>query len=122
MNHTAAQTVEPTDEDHQHVSSIPQLLAVWVALLFFTFLTVAVTWIDMGAMAVWVAVLVAAIKVSIVALFYMHLKYENQFFGQILLTSVFFVSLLIGITLMDSHAYYPDVEAAAPASSANVAP
>jgi cytochrome c oxidase subunit 4 len=122
MNQAAAEPVEQHDEDHQHVSSIPQLLGIWVILLFFTFLTVAVTWVDLGPMSVWVAVLVAAIKVTIVALFYMHLKYENQFFGQILIASIFFVSVMIGIILMDTRAYKPDIEAATPVPTSSVSP
>lgn len=116
MNQLA--TPAPAHEEehhHEHISSIPLLLGIYAALLFFTFLTVAVTWVDMGPMNVWIAIIVAAIKVSLVAAFYMHLKYENQFFGQILIASIFFASVMIGIILMDTRAYHEDVEAAAPA-------
>ena len=41
---TANPSHEHHDEEHEHVSSIPLLLGVYVLLLFFTFLTVAVTW------------------------------------------------------------------------------
>lgn len=115
MNQTATPAVEHhDDEHHEHVSSIPLLLGIYVILLFFTFLTIAVTWVDLGSFNVWVALIVAAIKVSLVAAYYMHLKYENQFFGQILIASIFFVSVMIGIILMDTRAYHEDVQAAAP--------
>ncbi|MAX27684.1 MAG: cytochrome-c oxidase [Phycisphaeraceae bacterium] len=117
---TANPSHEHHDEEHEHVSSIPLLLGVYVLLLFFTFLTVAVTWVDLGPMNVWVALIVAAIKVSLVAAFYMHLKYENQFFGQILIASIFFASVMIGIILMDTRQYHEDVEAAAPAPTQQV--
>ena len=115
MNTLATPAQEHVEEEHhEHVSSIPLLLGIYVVLLFFTFLTVAVTWVDLGPMNVWVAIIVAAIKVSLVAAFYMHLKYENQFFGQILIASIFFVTVMIGIILMDTRAYHEDVQAAAP--------
>jgi cytochrome c oxidase subunit 4 len=117
MNEAAATTVEEHDQEHEHVSSIPLLLGIYVLLLFFTFLTVAVTWVDLGPMNVWIAMIVAAVKVSLVAAFYMHLKYENQFFGQILIGSIFFASVMIGIILMDTRQYHVDIEAAAPAAT-----
>ena len=118
MNQTADPTAQHHDDDHhEHVSSIPLLIGIYVILLFFTFLTIAVTWVDLGPFNVWIALFVAAIKVSLVAAFYMHLKYENQFFGQILIASIFFVSVMIGIILMDSRAYHVDVEDAAPVST-----
>lgn len=118
MNQATTPTAEQhADEHHEHISSIPLLLGVYAILLFFTFLTVAVTWVDMGPLNVWIALLVAAIKVTFVAMFYMHLKYENQFFGQILIASIFFAVVMIGIILMDTKAYLPDVQAAAPAQA-----
>lgn len=115
MTDIAIQSTEHHDEEHhEHVSSIPLLLGIYVLLLFFTFVTVAVTMVDLGPFNVWIAILVAAIKVTIVALFYMHLKYENQYFGQILITSIFFATVMIGIILMDSRAYHVDVEDAVP--------
>ncbi|MBL4702431.1 MAG: cytochrome C oxidase subunit IV family protein [Phycisphaeraceae bacterium] len=118
MNQAATQSADHHEEEHhEHVSSIAQLLGIFALLIFFTFLTVAVTWVDLGPFNVWIAILIAAIKVTIVAMFYMHLKYENQFFGQILITSIFFATVMIGIILMDTRAYLPDVHDATPAAT-----
>ena len=120
MTDIAIQSTEHHEEEHhEHISSIPLLLGIYVILLFFTFVTVAVTMVDLGPFNVWIAILVAAIKVTIVALFYMHLKYENQYFGQILIVSIFFVTVMIGIILMDSRAYNVDVLDATPTTTQN---
>ena len=112
-------------ESHDsHVMPIRVLVGVYLALMALTFLTVAATWIDLGPFNVWVAILIAAAKAGAVALWYMHLKYDNPFFGQVLIASIFFVALFIGIAMMDSYEYRPNIEAedAADAAAAVEAP
>ena len=64
-------------EHHHHVTPIPVYLAVFGALLFFTFITVWIAQFDFGVMTTPIAMLVATIKASLVALIFMHLLYEE---------------------------------------------
>jgi len=105
------QTHDHHEAEHAHVTSISTLLGVFAMLMALTLVTVAATWIDLGPFNVWVAVLIAAVKGAVVALWYMHVKYDNPFFGQVLIASIFFVALFIGIALLDTYEYRPTIEA-----------
>lgn len=76
-------------------------LVVFIALLCLTAVTVGVSYLHMPtAMAVTVALIVASIKASLVALFFMHLISEKQVIYAVLaLTAVLFV-FLMSVNLM----------------------
>ena len=96
------------DEHEAHVHVVPPwlLLAVFAALIFLTFVTVAVTWVDFGRTAnVWIAITIAAVKAALVALYFMHLRWDSPFNGLILCASLFFVALFIGIVVLDTKEY-----------------
>src|SRR5690625_7807796 len=63
-----------------HISSVGLLASVAGALLFLTFITIAVTWFDIPApWNIVVAIGIAAIKGSLVALFFMNLWWDSKF-------------------------------------------
>ena len=94
---------------HAHVVPLRILLAVFAALIALTVLTVAVTYVDLGGAALWVALLIAGVKVTLVALYFMHLRYDWLFHGFIFLGAVLFVVLFIGLALVDTAAYRPEM-------------
>ena len=53
------------------------LLTVFVVLLLLTFMTVAATWFDFGGWALVIALGIATVKASLVALYFMHLRYDQ---------------------------------------------
>jgi len=103
----------PTNDEHEigHVSPIGGLLGVFALLIFFTVLTVAVTYVDLGDANIWIALGIAVIKGSLVGLFFMHLRYDSPFNSLILVSVLLFLTLFIGIALMDTEAYQPRIEA-----------
>jgi cytochrome c oxidase subunit IV len=90
---------------HVHVVPPALLLAVYGALLVLTFITVAVTNFELGNWNVWVALLVALIKAGVVALYFMHLRWDSPFNAICLIAALFFVCLFIGIAVLDSREY-----------------
>ncbi len=74
---------------------------VWVALLILTFVTWRVSFIPLGLMNVTVAMVIASLKASLVALFFMHLRYENKLVWAFALIPFGFLSLIIFGTLVD---------------------
>lgn len=98
------------DEHLGHAVPIWLLAAVLIALLFLTFVTVAVTWVNLGPLNIWIALLVAVIKGGLVALYFMHLRWDSPFNGLVLIIAMVFVSLLIGWTLVDSLNYQPNYD------------
>jgi cytochrome c oxidase subunit IV len=93
-----------------HIVPLRILFAIWIALLILTAATVAVAGLDLGPANLWVAVGIATLKASLVALFFMHLKYDHPFHAVILIAALLFVTLFIGIAMMDSGQYQPDIQ------------
>lgn len=92
------------------------LLGVFAALLVLTGLTVGVTYVDLGALNIWIALGIAVVKAALVALYFMHLRYDSPFNGIILIVALVFVVLFIGLAILDTRAYQPDFEAPTGAS------
>ena len=77
-------------------------IAVWAALVVLTAATVAVSYVHLGMMNIVVALLIASVKASLVALFFMHLRRESRLVWGFALTPVFFLVLIIAGTLSDT--------------------
>ena len=76
--------------------SVRAYISVFVALMIFTIITVAVSRIHPAVpIAIAVALIIAATKGSMVGTVFMHLSHEKQaIYGTILLTFLFFFLLL----------------------------
>jgi cytochrome c oxidase subunit 4 len=78
-----------------------QILAVLLALLVLTGVTVGVSRIELGALNIWVAILIASLKSSLVLLYFMHLKHEGRFIRITFVVTVFTLAVLIGFLFWD---------------------
>jgi cytochrome c oxidase subunit 4 len=83
-------------------------ITVFVALMVLTIITVAVSYLHLPvAMAVTVALLVATIKGSLVACYFMHLISEKKLiYAVLVLTVVFFAALLALPVVTHSSGYW----------------
>ncbi len=99
-----------------HVVDAKILVAVWLGLLFLTFVTVAVTWVDLGSLNIWLALGIATVKASLVAAYFMHLRYDKPFNTVVLISALVFLMVFVGIILLDTGQYAGDIiDQAAPA-------
>jgi cytochrome c oxidase subunit 4 len=96
-------------ELHAHPVPLRMLAAVFGALIVLTIVTVAVTYVDLGRLNVWVALFIAAIKGVLVAEIFMHLHWDRPFYRIAFLGAICFVALFIGIAMLDSLSYLPDI-------------
>lgn len=86
-----------------HISSAKFLWGIAIALFFLTFVTVAVTWIEIpDPWNVIVAIGIAIVKALLVLLFFMNLYWDSKFNSLLFVFSIIFFLLLIGITLLDT--------------------
>ena len=92
-----------------HVVSLRLLVGILAVLLALTFVTVAVTWFDLGRMNLVIALGIAVIKASLVLLYFMHLRWDRPFNAVVLIGALLLVALFIGLALMDSFQYQPQV-------------
>jgi cytochrome c oxidase subunit 4 len=84
--------------DH-HGPSLNTYVAIFVALLTLTGLTVAVAYVDLGAINAPLAVVIAMVKATLVILFFMHVKYETKLVGLYAASGFIFVAILIVMTM-----------------------
>ena len=109
----ADEHVETEEHGHHgvgHIVPVKVLAATGGALLVLTVITVWVASYDFGNVNIWVALSIAAIKGSLVALFFMHLRYDRPFNGIVLVASLAFVALFISFALTDTREYAPDMD------------
>ena len=83
-------------------------LFVFAALLVLTVVTVAVSYLDLSLpMAVALALLVATVKGTLVACYFMHLIAEKKLiYAVLVLTVVFFIALLVLPCLTHNNGYW----------------
>ena len=97
-NRAEGRVVEASAE---HPQPYRHLLAVLLGLLALTAVTVAVSRIQLGALNVWAAILIASLKSSLVLLFFMHLKYEGRLIRTTFLVTIFTLAILISFLFWD---------------------
>jgi len=91
------------DDFHPHVTPLWVYFATWLALMVFTAFTVWVSYLDLGAANLAIALIVATTKATIVALFFMHLKWDLRFHAIIFSFSVIFLFIFIWFTMYDTE-------------------
>ena len=99
--------------DHEH-SALPYVV-VWIALLFFTFLTWYTGTRHLGRWALSIAIAIAIAKSALVALIFMHLRESSGATRAVFVTSLAFLGLLLVFTVADvATRFRPATPAGAP--------
>lgn len=92
-----------------HVMPLRVLLGVFAALAVLTVVTVYAATIDLGEANLLIAMGIATVKAALVALYFMHLRYDNPFNGLIFVIGLAFLTLFLVVTLIDTLQYQPDI-------------
>ena len=110
-SHNTAASAASAHSEHglAHVVPLPVLAAVFAALAVLTFADVAATWFDWGEFNLWIALGIATVKAALVALYFMHLRYDHPFNGLIFVAGLLFLALFLAMTLLDTAQYQPDI-------------
>lgn len=101
-----ATTHAPHKDDgavHAHISSAPFYMAIFLALIALTLLTVGQSYVDLGRLNLIVVILIATTKASLVVSFFMHLRYDNKFNVLIFLSCIFFIGVFFAYTMNDTE-------------------
>jgi len=91
-----------THSSENHVIPFKIYMRVFASLIVLTVITVSVSFVDLGSYNLLIAMLVAGIKASLVAMFFMHLYYDNKLNLIIFLTSILFLVIFIVFTMFDT--------------------
>ena len=84
-----------------HVVPVKTYIAVFLALMVLTAVTVWAAGQDFGAFNTVVALAIAVTKASLVVLFFMHVKYGPPLVKLAVLSALVFLGILLVITLSD---------------------
>jgi cytochrome c oxidase subunit 4 len=74
---------------------------IFAILLFCTYLTVQIAFLDLGAMNTVAALAIATFKAALVILFFMHVKYSTRLTWAVVLGSIFWLGILLTLTMTD---------------------
>ena len=92
-----------THDTHKpHVLPLSVYLFVGSTLLVLTVVTVWVASFDLGSANLIVAMIIAAVKGTLVLLYFMHLRYDNKLYAVVFATAIFFLAVFIIITMFDT--------------------
>ena len=86
---------------HVHVSPVRMYLTVFSALLGFTALTAWVAFQDLGPLNDIVALAIAVTKMTLVIVFFMHVKYSTRLTKLVVISGFLWLLLLLGLTFAD---------------------
>jgi len=85
----------------EHVDSIKTYTAVWLVLLLLTGLTTGIAYVDLGPFSVVVALVIAVIKMLLVALFFMHVRHSTRLTKLVVVGGLMWLAILLTFTLAD---------------------
>lgn len=91
--------IETANEEHD--ISYSKYLLVWISLIAFTSVTVTIAGINFGDYTLFLAMLIAAIKSSLVINIFMHIKFEDPIFRVFLIISGFTLLVIFSLTFFD---------------------
>ena len=94
-------TVDSRQGETEHVVPVSAYIGIFLALLVLTATTTAIAFVDLGPWNTVVALGIAVVKASLVVLFFMHLKYSPLLDRTVLIGGLFWLAIMIGLTLTD---------------------
>ena len=87
--------------DSVHIASKRSYFAIFAILMVCTYLTWQVAFFDLGPLNTVVALAIAVFKAVLVVLFFMHVKHGNRLTWVVILAAVFWLALMLMITMSD---------------------
>lgn len=101
MLYLAGKPLTDYHESHHHVSPVKTYLNVFGALLVLTAITYGVSYASLGSASLFVAMVVAFIKATLVCMYFMHLEYDDRFNVFVFCSTAIFVGIFFTFTLFD---------------------
>lgn len=84
-----------------HIAPKTLYISIFGALMVLTGVTVFAAFVNLGSLNAPVALAIATLKATLVVLFFMHVKYSSKMIKLVVVTSLFFLFILLTETLMD---------------------
>lgn len=91
-----------TDTAHEHIIPLWTYLKIGLTLFALTIITVWVAQYNLGEINLVVAMAIAATKGTLVAMYFMHLKYTNRLYAMVFIGALLMLSIFIVFTMFDT--------------------
>jgi len=90
-------------QNQEHISSYAEHFGTWVALILLTFMTVFVSLFGGGlhSLTVAMALLIASVKVTVVGLYFMHLKYDKKMYRLMMTVVMVLFTFFLFMVILD---------------------
>lgn len=91
--------------DHvPHISPLSTYLKTFATLMTLTVITVGVSYVNLGTTVnLIIAVVIATIKATVVAAFFMHLAHDSRFHTVIFASALVFLGVFVTFTMFDTE-------------------
>lgn len=89
-------------EDHKH-EPVPfkVYFIVWAVLIFLTVVTVGISYVTTWHIPILAAVMVATVKVTLVLMYFMHIRFDKPVFTWMLLSAIGVYGIFFVLTFAD---------------------
>jgi cytochrome c oxidase subunit 4 len=88
--------------EHAKSSPLKMYFGIWITLLICTYITYKAAFIELGRFNSAVALGIATLKATLVALFFMHVWHASEKLTKlVVIAALFFLLLLLGLTMTD---------------------
>lgn len=84
-----------------HVVPQKVYVLVFVTLLCLTLITVDVAFYNFGWLNIYIALMIATVKATIVVMYFMHVKYSSRLTWVFAIAGIFWMVILFTLTLSD---------------------
>jgi cytochrome c oxidase subunit 4 len=90
-----------TSHEETHLIPFRVYFIVWAVLLVLTAITVGAHYADMGHVAILTAIMIASLKVSLVVLYFMHVRFESPLVIVMILAVIGTYAIFVMLTFSD---------------------
>ncbi|MFN7945386.1 MAG: cytochrome C oxidase subunit IV family protein [Blastocatellia bacterium] len=85
----------------EHIVSRKIYVAIFSTLIILTILTIIIAGIDLGPFNTIAALAIAAAKATLVALFFMHVRYSSRLTQIVVISGLFWLGIMFVLTMSD---------------------
>jgi cytochrome c oxidase subunit IV len=85
----------------EHIVSPKVYIGIFLSLMVLTAATVAAAYVNLGALNIVVALAIATLKATLVVLYFMHARYSPKRTHLVIICAVFWLAILLALTLSD---------------------
>ena len=89
------------EHDAVHISPVRVYVGIWLALVCLTVVTVAVSYLNMYKFTIFTAMLIATVKVTMVLLYFMHIRFEKAVYTYMILSVLATYGIFVVLTFAD---------------------